>query len=255
MSVKLTIIGMTCMSCVNTIESMMSVYPGVNSIKVDLNKEEAIIFYNKLLTDVQALCSAIDDMGFEATIKSNIKTVVVNIQGIKNNLCQKRIEKEISNRNNVLSVSLQTQYIKIDYQSPEETPSSLCEAVCKMGFVAFLLDESFCQSVTLSVEGMTCNSCVNTITEMMSQKPGVISILVSLEKKTAIIDYDSSITNMYLLVNGIEELGFDAFLKESIKGKYIFIYKSSLNFNPFEEAKQVTKEDSNDCCVHSNICL
>ncbi|XP_047122861.1 copper-transporting ATPase 1 isoform X1 [Hydra vulgaris] len=214
-SIKLSIIGMTCMSCVKSIELMMANHPGLNSIKVDLKAEEATIHYNKQVTNIQSLCSAIEDLGFEAKVKSIIKTVVINIQGIKSDMCLKRIENEIRNRINVLSVSVSyyNHYIKIDFQSPEETASSLCEAISKMGFIAFLLDESSNKSVTISVSGMTCHSCVRTISDMLSQKPGVIDVLVSLENNNAVIDYDHSITDISLLINGIEELGFNAVLQ------------------------------------------
>ncbi|GLV37053.1 ATP7 [Carabus blaptoides fortunei] len=67
-------------------------------------------------------------------------------------------------------------------------------------------------SVTLGVEGMTCQSCVRNIEGCVGGKPGVHSISVSLDNKSAVIHYDSSMLSAQQLCEYIEDMGFEASL-------------------------------------------
>ncbi len=62
----------------------------------------------------------------------------------------------------------------------------------------------------LSVEGMTCNSCVKLIEATMSQSSGVKSIKVSLEFKEAFVEYNPDVVKPAELAEGIYDMGFDA---------------------------------------------
>ena len=50
------------------------------------------------------------------------------------------------------------------------------------------------RTVVITVQGMTCGSCVRKITESVETKPGVESIIVSLEGGRATVKYDPSVT-------------------------------------------------------------
>lgn len=227
--------GMVCMSCVNSIESMMSEKHGVSNVKVSLQNKEAVIDYDSNVTTIKDLVTAIDDMGFDAAQKSetfkkdehNVASVVINIDGMTCNSCVNNIQSVIGSREHVrnILVSLQDKNASIDFDSSQESSEELCKAICEMGFEAFLVnnDDSILKRVMISVEGMTCQSCVRNITEMMSSKQGVQSINVSLERKNALIEYDSSLVNTSFLCQSIEEMGFDAYLNndDDIEGKCV----------------------------------
>lgn len=67
-------------------------------------------------------------------------------------------------------------------------------------------------TVQISIEGMTCNSCVQTIEGTMSQRNGVRSAQVSLANHQGTFVYDPLITTSEELRAAIEDMGFDAFL-------------------------------------------
>uniref|UniRef100_A0A8D8UT73 P-type Cu(+) transporter n=2 Tax=Cacopsylla melanoneura TaxID=428564 RepID=A0A8D8UT73_9HEMI len=75
--------------------------------------------------------------------------------------------------------------------------------------------EEMASTVLIGIEGMTCMSCVNTITDSIRQKPGVFNIKVSLEQKNANIRFNPIVTNEETLRISIEEMGFDARLPRS----------------------------------------
>uniref|UniRef100_A0A8D3EEP0 P-type Cu(+) transporter n=1 Tax=Scophthalmus maximus TaxID=52904 RepID=A0A8D3EEP0_SCOMX len=66
--------------------------------------------------------------------------------------------------------------------------------------------------VNIHIEGMTCNSCVQSIKGMISQRKGVVSAQVSLADHQGIFEYDSLLTTPEELREAIEDMGFDAFL-------------------------------------------
>lgn len=62
------IVGMTCNSCVQSIEGRISQETGVRSIAVSLKDEKGTITFNPSLTEPERLRAAIEDMGFEASL-------------------------------------------------------------------------------------------------------------------------------------------------------------------------------------------
>lgn len=224
-SVTISVHGMVCMSCVNSIESVISEHAGVKEIHVNLEKEEAVIKYVESETNIKDLCCAIEDMGFDATEKiddDGFSSVLINIEGMTCQSCVNNIESVIGERTSVrkITVSLENKNALIEYDNKNDASNELCEAICDMGFDAFLPPTEE-ETVTINIEGMTCMSCVNTITETMSSEVGVLNITVSLEENNAIIRFDSSKTNVTNLCNRIEDMGFDASCGEKLNSNDI----------------------------------
>ena len=64
----------------------------------------------------------------------------------------------------------------------------------------------------IHIEGMTCNSCAQSIEGMISQRKGVRSAQVSLANHCGTFEYDPLLTTLEELREAIEDMGFDAFL-------------------------------------------
>ena len=73
LNVIVSIKGMTCNSCVNSIEDTISKLYGITYIKVSLKDNNASITYNSSLITPTKICDEIDDMGFEACIGDGCK--------------------------------------------------------------------------------------------------------------------------------------------------------------------------------------
>ena len=139
-------------------------------------------------------------------------TVLIDVQGMTCNSCVNNIERVIGQRDHVhsIKVSLEQKNATIEFDAQHETPNELCRAICDMGFDAFLKNNTL-ETVLIAIEGMTCQSCVKTITDVMSAKNGVKNINVSLEKNDALIEYDTEVVDVSFLCQSIEEMGFDAY--------------------------------------------
>lgn len=233
--VVISVSGMVCMSCVNSIEGVLSIRQGVSRVKVNLEDEEAVIDFDKDVTCSSDLVTAIEELGFDAVIKerelsTTLENVVIHVDGMKCQSCVQNIENTIGSREYVknISVSLNDKSASIDFDYSRETSEELCRAISAMGFEAYLennISDETTRTVSITVEGMTCQSCVRNITKIVSSKQGVKSVNVSLERKTALIVYDSGVVNESFLCQSIEDMGFDAYLDNGLNGRISFFLK------------------------------
>ncbi len=61
----------------------------------------------------------------------------------------------------------------------------------------------------LNVKGMSCNHCVETITNAVSSLQGIDKVSVHLEEKKVTVDYDPAQTDVSTVSSKIKEVGFD----------------------------------------------
>lgn len=72
------------------------------------------------------------------------------------------------------------------------------------------------KDVTISIEGMTCKSCVDSIEGLISQKAGIASIKVSLAEKLGHVVYDPTKISPAEIIEAVEDMGFDGQLADSV---------------------------------------
>ncbi|XP_033114023.1 copper-transporting ATPase 1-like [Anneissia japonica] len=218
----ISIEGMTCDSCVRSIEGVIGDDLAVKNISVSLQREEAVISFNSLVSSAEQLRDKIDDMGFEATLKNdNLAreiSVTIYITGMKYNSCAQSIERKLSTLEGVnrISVSLERQQGVIAFDDNLTNPEQLLSAIQEMGFGASFNqhEKPLINEVLIRVDGMTCNSCVKSIEGNISELNGVNSIAVSLENKSATIRYESNKMDQKTLRQAIEDMGFVASFDE-----------------------------------------
>ncbi|XP_033033524.1 copper-transporting ATPase 2 isoform X1 [Trachypithecus francoisi] len=255
------ILGMTCQSCVKSIEDRISSLKGIVSMKVSLEQGSATVKYVPSVVSLQQVCHQIGDMGFEASIAegkaaswpsrslpAQEAVVKLRVEGMTCQSCVGSIEGKVRKLQGVVrvKVSLSNQEAVITYQPYLIQPEDLRDHVNDMGFEAAIknkvaplslgpidierlqstnpkrplssANENFNNSETLGhqgrnvvtlqlrIDGMHCKSCVLNIEENIGQLLGVQSIQVSLENKTAQVQYDSSCTSPVALQTAIEAL-------------------------------------------------
>ncbi len=65
------------------------------------------------------------------------------------------------------------------------------------------------ETTQLNIEGMTCNGCVNSVTNVLKNIPGVSSVEVSLEQKRATVVFNPALGNPAQFKAAVEDAGFD----------------------------------------------
>lgn len=66
------------------------------------------------------------------------------------------------------------------------------------------------ETTVLKVEGMSCGGCVKSVTNVLSALPGVTKAEVSLENKSARVEYEAGRVTREDMKRAIAEAGFEA---------------------------------------------
>ncbi|KAG9277577.1 copper-transporting ATPase 2 [Astyanax mexicanus] len=250
--VRISVEGMTCHSCVRTIEGRIGALQGVLGIQVSLSEKEAVIWFNNETVKPDELRKHIEEMGFEAFVKDPLVPhlatqtgphtpdwleVRLGVEGMHCGSCVKNITENLSGMLGVQSVLvyLESKTLDLKYDPSLvtlDTVKGVLESLPPGNFKVTLPESgSFhkprtngsirsqnsvesLQKVTIGIKGMTCNSCVQSIEGLISQKHGVHSITVYLKEEKGVITFDSSLTTSTELRDAIEDMGFEAFLKQ-----------------------------------------
>ncbi|XP_075707880.1 copper-transporting ATPase 2 isoform X1 [Rhinoderma darwinii] len=188
--------GMTCGSCVSTIENMISQRKGVQSISVSLPQGIGTILYIHTETNSEELRAAIEDMGFDATL---ISDSTLTTSGKHSSSTSPRVKQKSSETTK--NVNLHQDYI-VDVLPKKPHPDIP------------LLENTAPQKCFLQVTGMTCASCVSNIERNLKKKNGIISVLVALMAGKAEVKYIADQIEPTEIAQLIENLGFGAVVLE-----------------------------------------
>lgn len=236
----LTIIGvegMTCHSCVNLIETDLVNMEGVKEIRVSLKNKEACILYDSCNTNPAALSNQIDALGFKTSLMmqpntntnynglvtqqpstdQSEETCKISVLGMTCQSCVRNIETNISSKPGIrsISVSLGTESATVTYSPLVTSPGAIANMIDSIGFNASVENtdrELDIDTLEISIQGMTCHSCVKSIEDNISKNPAVKSIKVSLAGQNASIEYYPNRVNPSILKDAINEMGFSASL-------------------------------------------
>lgn len=66
-TIQLSVTGMTCGGCVNSVQNVLAALPGVQSVDVTLNPGQANVVYDPARIVPAALVQAVIDAGFGVT--------------------------------------------------------------------------------------------------------------------------------------------------------------------------------------------
>uniref|UniRef100_A0A8C6FNZ7 Copper-transporting ATPase 2 n=1 Tax=Moschus moschiferus TaxID=68415 RepID=A0A8C6FNZ7_MOSMO len=149
----ISIVGMTCQSCVKSIEGRVSSLNGIVSIKVSLEQGSAEVRYMPSVVSLMQICHQIEDMGFQASVAEGKATswpsrvsptseamVKLRVEGMTCQSCVSSIEGKIGKLQGVMRVrvSLSNQEAVITYQPYLIQPQDLRDHITDMGFEAVI---------------------------------------------------------------------------------------------------------------------
>ncbi|KAL7826028.1 hypothetical protein SRHO_G00337660 [Serrasalmus rhombeus] len=186
--------GMTCHSCVQSVEGLISQKDGVHSITVYLKEEKGIITFDPNLTRPAELRDAIEDMGFEAYLQQDSgQSSHVRGQGSHRSMS--------SHPKNLTPPAVRPQTSKSQAASVNSAKTGVPE-------------EEKTRKCFVHVTGMTCASCVANIERSLLKHKGIKSVLVALMAGKAEIKYDPDDADPAQIIKLISSLGFGASLME-----------------------------------------
>ncbi|MDQ7079155.1 MAG: heavy metal translocating P-type ATPase [Paracoccaceae bacterium] len=132
----------------------------------------------------------------------------IRVEGMTCASCVGRVQKAVAAVPGVThaSVNLATETLDVDF-TDETSPEIITEAIHKAGY------ETAQEEVTLSVQGMTCASCVGRVERALKQAEGVISASVNLANESAHIVFSSGLTTAEQLAEIVNKAGYEASIK------------------------------------------
>ncbi|NXT10437.1 ATP7A ATPase, partial [Prunella fulvescens] len=232
-SVAIGVEGMTCSSCVQSIEQHLGKMNGIHSIQVSLEDKNAVIIYDSKLQTPVTLQEAICDMGFDATLAdSNPQPVLPDTVFLtlpaQSALTPRQICATLLSNKGIVDVKVSsdqrtavvtfipsitngrhiTQMIPgadLSTSVPEVTPGTWEDPSWSQASSAVL---------RLKVDGMTCHSCTSTIEGKLGKLQGVQRIRVSLDNKEAVVVYQPPLITAEEIKQQIEAAGFTAAFKK-----------------------------------------
>ncbi|XP_068264455.1 copper-transporting ATPase 1 isoform X3 [Nyctibius grandis] len=264
-SIVISVEGMTCNSCVQTIEQHVGKMSGVHNIKVSLEDKNAVVIYDSKLQTPATLQEAIYDMGFDATLAGSDPqpvlpdTIFLTIptqsaltsEQICSTLLKNKgiVDVKVSSDQKTAVVTFISSIINgeqiiqmipgadLNVSVPEVTPGT-CE------------DSSWSQAssvvLRLKVEGMTCHSCTSTIEGKIGKLQGIQRIKVSLDNQEAVVVYQPHLITAEVVKHQIEAAGFTAsFKKQPRPLKLSAIDLERLKNTQTKGAETALKENSN----------
>uniref|UniRef100_A0A8C1YIP9 P-type Cu(+) transporter n=1 Tax=Cyprinus carpio TaxID=7962 RepID=A0A8C1YIP9_CYPCA len=215
--------GMTCGSCVQSIEGVISQKKGVRSAKVSLASHQGTFEFDPLVTTSEELRAAIEDMGFDAFLPGKCFFLLLgNYKKHNSNIeCLKQTCKECYNlRAAVFSVAsclspsgvhsvlvaLMAGKAEVRYSPSIIDPQRIAEFIQELGFTASVMENCDGSDGTLElvVRGMTCASCVHKIESNLMKQKGILYASVALATNKAHIRYDPEVTGPRDVIRWIE---------------------------------------------------
>jgi len=134
---------------------------------------------------------------------SESTTFDLPIAGMTCASCAGRVERALSKvvGATAVSVNLATEQARI--QAPSDSLPALMDAVHKAGYSVPQ------QSIELSIDGMTCASCVGRVERALSKVPGVKSVSVNLANERAHLELLGQV-DPQILIAAVDKAGYSA---------------------------------------------
>lgn len=132
----LNIEGMTCASCVQSVEKATKKLPGVQEANVNLATEKMNIRFDEHVVSIQDIQAAVDEAGYKALTDTEKKSFT--IAGMTCASCVQSVEKATRKLDGVMeaNVNLATEKMTVAYDPAVVSVSDITEAVAHAGYVA-----------------------------------------------------------------------------------------------------------------------
>ncbi|KAJ2228150.1 Cu(2+)-transporting P-type ATPase [Coemansia sp. RSA 1722] len=218
-----TVTGMTCQSCVRSIETALNDLNGLDSIQVSLDQGLATAVFNANLLSTAQITQAIEDCGFSSAVDPTSLRLqaTISVTGMTCQSCVRSIESALNSHQGIhqATVSLELNQALVIWDPQQLTGAEqVVEMIEDCGFDAKLASEKEekMMMAMVGVEGMTCQSCVKSVTAVLEDINGVVHAEVRLMPRgMACIRYQAGAVSIDTLTTAINDAGFAATLESN----------------------------------------
>ncbi|KAJ2783031.1 Cu(2+)-transporting P-type ATPase [Coemansia javaensis] len=233
--------GMTCQSCVRSIEAAVGGLEGVASVSVSLADGQATVAYdpepspqnngNNNSGPGARIGEAIEGCGFDAAAVPGSRThrAELQVRGMTCQSCVRSIRDALGRAAGIRAVedvSLEDGRATVVWDPAALDARAVAALIEACGFDVGPGDEpsptpgpgaATVMEARVAVGGMTCQSCVSSVTVALQATAGVLEARVELAPRgLARVKYDPHRADAAALVAAIEDAGFDATLEDVV---------------------------------------
>lgn len=141
-TIQVEIRGMTCASCVTSIEKALKSQKGISYVSVALLAERATVTFDRLIVQPHLIETIICDAGFDAKIieRKSDDLLELQVYGMTCASCVAGIEKGVGKLPGVIeiSVNLMTEKAKVKFDCHVTNPRRIVEEIESLGFNAIM---------------------------------------------------------------------------------------------------------------------
>ncbi|KAE7995903.1 hypothetical protein FH972_000665 [Carpinus fangiana] len=214
--VQVSISGMTCAACSNSVEAALKSVNGVLRASVALLQNKADVVFDQSLVKDEDIKNAIEDAGFEAEIlpePSNSGTKPhgtllgqFTIGGMTCAACVNSVEGILRNLPGVKRavVALATSLGEVEYDPTVISKDDIVNAIEDAGFEAALVQSSEQDKIILGVAGIYSEMDVQLLEGILSHFKGVRQFRFDRTSKEVEVIFDPEVVSSRSVVDGIE---------------------------------------------------
>nr|AIJ19559.1 heavy metal ATPase 5B-1 [Cucumis sativus] len=230
---------MTCSACAGSVEKAIKRLPGIREAVVGVLNAKARVQFYPSFVNVDQICEAINDAGFEASVVNDdmIERCRIRVIGMTCTSCSTTLESTLLAIGGVQNaqVALATEEAEICYDPRILNYNQLLQAIEDSGFEAILIStEEDVSKIQLHVEGVRTENSMRLIGSSLEALPGVLGIDIEPAVNKLSLSYKPNITGPRNVIQVIESTGSgrykatifpegegrEAYKKEEIKQYY-----------------------------------
>ncbi len=138
--------------------------------------------------------------------KTGMKEITLGVSGMTCSACAANIERVLKKKAGVDSVvvNLELGRAKVGFDPSLISPKEIEESIESIGYKVEK------DTVTLTLEGMTCASCAANIEKVLNRTDGVISASVNFPLEKAVVEFDSSRISVREIIASVQRIGYGA---------------------------------------------
>jgi copper ion binding protein len=230
--------GLTCASCVGTVEGALKQLTGVEKVQVALVTERAEVTYDPSVLQMKDILNAIEDPGYGAEHLStkNIAapkavakllpaaqqtTSTFAIEGLTCASCVSSCEGALNKLAGIkkVQIALVTERGEVTYDAGVLPMQDIMSAIEDIGYgaqhvgtvIEAVKQRAADKAVSVvTIEGMTCSSCSSSVEGALNKLEGVEKAQVALVTERAEVTYDPSVVTLQDVMGAIEDIGYGA---------------------------------------------
>ena len=243
----LSVQGMTCGACTSAVEGGFKNVAGVRTMSVSLLSERAVVEHDPSIISPDQLAEIIEDRGFDATVLDSKSqepsstsatgptqsmspidhalTTTVAIEGMTCGACTSAVEGAFKDVEGLIrfNISLLAERAVITHNPSKLSADKIVETIEDAGFDAKIVSSQSeiaqhlgnASTIQLKLYGLSDGAAATALENLLRAKPGVTGAVLSLSTARATITYNPSLTGLRVLVEAVEDAGYNALVADS----------------------------------------